>query len=456
MRKKTQNQAMFADARNALVEYRVLWAFFVFALVLGGGGRGANLSNLFIQLAALAAFAWEFDRISEGWQRIGLTGKLILGATIAVPLLQLVPLPPAIWTQLPGRDVLVEAQELAAGGLGWAPVSLVPNITLLALSGLVAPVVVFLLAASLHRKGARFALIMLVIAGLANAALGAMQLLAGGGLELHESGSSSYLHGFFANHNSTGLLLVVALCALIEVSAVLRLRRAVLAVAVALGLVIAVSIILTQSRSSLALMILPLGLLGFHLVAQTRFARNRAVGLVAVAGVILAGSGIAALAISSNDRMAQTINRFETTANLRPALWSDARKSAERFFPVGSGMGTFDEVFQLDESLETLYPARAGRAHQDYLELLIEAGVVGILVLFSWAAYMAFRIYRAPGSQEFSRAFYLAAAGGFAAQSLLDYPLRNQALLCVAGMILGLLASARQAERDREKEMAGA
>lgn len=116
-------------------------------------------------------------------------------------------------------------------------------------------------------------------------------------------------------------------------------------------------------------------------------------------------------------------------------------------------MGTFDEVFQLDESLETLYPPRAGRAHNDYLEILIEAGVLGVLMLFSWAAYIAVQAFRLFGTRAISPAFYLTIAGCFAAQSMIDYPLRNQALLCIAALILGLLVRHQPNGKRREKEI---
>ena len=455
MRRKSKNKTLLAKAREALVEYRIFWVFLLIALCFGGGGRGANIANLIVQIAALVMVALNLDHIRNGWSRIGWGAKAVLIATLALPLVQLIPLPPVLWTQLPGREILVEAHEVTMGQPGWAPISLVPGVTLLALTGLIAPLVVFLVGASMRKTSTQLALAVLVAAALLCTAIGAMQLLSGGSLQFYETGDPGYLHGLFANHNSTGLFLVIALCALIELAFASRLRPAILAVAAALGFALAVAVILTQSRSSLALMLMPLALVAFHIVARTKFGGNRILGIAATGAIVLAGVGVAALAITSNERMAQTIERFDTTANLRPALWADARSSAERFFPVGSGMGTFDEVFQLDESLETLYPARAGRAHNDYLEILIEAGVVGVLVLFSWVAYAGLGILRSGGSQIPSRAFYIAVAGCFAAQSLIDYPLRNQALLCVAALIMGMLAGSRANGRTREKELPG-
>ena len=110
-------------------------------------------------------------------------------------------------------------------------------------------------------------------------------------------------------------------------------------------------------------------------------------------------------------------------------------------------MGTFDEVFQIDESLENTAQRRAGRAHNDYLEIAIEAGLPGLLLIAAWSAmciWLAWRARRSP-----LRWAGWAAAGillAIALQSATDYPLRNQAMLCLAAF--ALLVLARFAEQD--------
>src|SRR3546814_10933219 len=64
----------------------------------------------------------------------------LLLATVLLVLLQLVPLPPAIWTALPGRDVLLGALP---GEAVWRPGSIVPSATINAASSLIVPVVTF-------------------------------------------------------------------------------------------------------------------------------------------------------------------------------------------------------------------------------------------------------------------------------------------------------------------------
>src|SRR3546814_6135951 len=71
----------------------------------------------------------------------------LLLATVLLVLLQLVPLPPAIWTALPGRDVLLGALP---GEAVWRPGSIVPSATINAASSLIVPFVTFTLVSALR------------------------------------------------------------------------------------------------------------------------------------------------------------------------------------------------------------------------------------------------------------------------------------------------------------------
>ena len=129
-------------------------------------------------------------------------------------------------------------------------------------------------------------------------------------------------------------------------------------------------------------------------------------------------------------------------------MWEDAAFAAREYWPVGSGMGTFDEVFQLHESLEYISPRRAGRAHSDVLEVVIEGGIFSALLVLGWLAWCAAAVFRAP---PFWRWTALGAGTGVLTlllQSLLDYPLRSQTLLCMAAVLVVLLAGKRGTGRS--------
>jgi O-antigen ligase len=103
-------------------------------------------------------------------------------------------------------------------------------------------------------------------------------------------------------------------------------------------------------------------------------------------------------------------------------------------------MGAFDEVFQVDESLESLTKRTAGRAHNDWLELAIEAGLAGLALAVLWMVLIGWLSWRVRHSSQrwaaWSGSTFLLA---IALQSITDYPLRNQTILAFAGFALLLL-----------------
>jgi hypothetical protein len=162
---------------------------------------------------------------------------------------------------------------------------------------------------------------------------------------------------------------------------------------------------------------------------MVRTALALVVAVVAIGVVLSSGRGQASL------------SRFDDKDGMRAEMREDARYVAGRYWPVGAGMGTFDEVFQVDESLEYVSPRRAGRAHMDYLELAIEAGIAGALLAAGWLCWTllgGWRALRRPGAWPARAATF--GILSIAAQSTLAFPLRSQAMLCVAAMAIVLIA----------------
>src|SRR5262249_12180691 len=73
---------------------------------------------------------------------------------------------------------------------------------------------------------------------------------------------------------------------------------------------------------------------------------------------------------------------------------------AKAFMPFGSGMGTFPSVYALFENpQDALLETYANRAHNDLLELMLEAGVAGIglmVMFFAWFVRRAAKVWLRP------------------------------------------------------------
>lgn len=418
------------------------------ACLFGGGGVAYGLANLAVQLAALIILALNGSAMAAWLAKAPRSLTALVLVTLAVPLIQLVPMPQAVWTSLPGRTFVEEALRVV-GASGWQSLSFDPARTFVAFTGLIAPFTVIALGWRAEGNGTGRIAMLIIAMGIANVFLGTAQVLGHNNFAVPyiENEMPGVLFGFFANRNTTGIFLVCCLLLLVSLP-----PRKVFSLAwqakIGTAVVLATGVVLTQSRTSIVLLAIPLALAVIRfvvlIIAQRQQGMQRgntvlhtALG-AALAGIVVAG-GMATFA--SGSRVDTVLARFEKTQERRPSIWEDSRYAAARYWPVGSGMGTFDEVFQQDESLEYVTERRAGRAHNDYLEIAIEAGILAIAVAAAWALWVAYAAWRAITTPQ--RWPALAGAGiliATALQSLLDYPLRNQAMLCVAAFAVVLLA----------------
>ena len=184
-----------------------------FSIVLGGASRDHALRLALLELASLPVLVLAGSQLlnRHAWSthRFGLG---LLAAIFLLPLIQLVPLPPAIWTALPGREQLVLALELVGQPAGWIPLSLTPDLTWRSFLALLPPVAMFLgvLAAT---KESKLRLVHLFLAAaVASVLLGVMQLGSGGErLYPWATTVAGKMVGFFANRNHLSTLLVASL-----------------------------------------------------------------------------------------------------------------------------------------------------------------------------------------------------------------------------------------------------
>jgi len=319
------------------------------------------------------------------------------------------------------------------------------------LTALITPLAVLITGWTIPRDRLMLIGWLVVGLGLITALLGVVQIGGGTGdaTVFGARKPGELLLGTFANRNSTGLWLgfTLALAALLPTP---RPHPALLVARLAACALLVVAIVLTRSRTALVLAALPLALGGLRAMWWAlNERRQRTLGganptrplLLALGVLALLGVGTAALVIAAPGRIGETLERFEAKDDPRRFIWDDAAYSINRYWPAGAGMGTFDEVFQIDESLENLTQRRAGRAHNDYIELAIEAGPFGLLIAALWlvlVAWLSWRARRSPlrWAAWSGSAFLLA----IALQSITDYPLRNQTMLAFAGFALLLLA----------------
>ena len=148
------------------------------SLIFGGATRQGLISEAVPELLSLPLVALAIPRATPFLKRFPSAAALLVGLII-LPCLQLVPLPPALWSVLPGRGLITEILTTAQVPMSWRPISLIPVETGRALLSLLPAIAIFLATLSLERGARRRLLLLSVAIGVASAVLAMLQVLGG-------------------------------------------------------------------------------------------------------------------------------------------------------------------------------------------------------------------------------------------------------------------------------------
>lgn len=428
-----------------------------FSIVLGGASREHALRLALVELAALPLLVIGAGRlIRTGLWRDHAFALSLMGAVAAIPLIQLAPLPPVLWTALPGREEMVLALELAGLQPGWAPLSVTPDLTWRSFLALLPPAAVFLTVLGANHSLTVRLIGVYLLAAVIGVILGAAQLASGGeALYPWETTSAGSVTGFFANRNhlATLLLSCVPFAAVLGAATLRRRddgRWALWFGALFMGLVV-IGLAAIRSRAGVILFG-PVAIASMLAawIAAGRGRPNKAL-LTLAGGAAVAIGAVAVLALppilARFDVQSAPEGRFEG--------WPIVSDAAQAWLPLGSGVGSFDVVFRSVEPLEQLDPTFFNHAHNEYLETWLEAGwpgVILILAVFVWFGRRVWSAWKSPPSRErdLQRAASIALVV-MMAHSAVDYPLRTATLACLFALCAAIL---EKAGRPTDRELA--
>lgn len=423
------------------------------AFVFGGASRVNELRLALVELAALpllAAGLWRL--LKTDGVRTHQFALSLAGLAVLIPLVQLVPLPPEIWQSLAGRDQLVLAVQLTGVEASWLPISLTPSQTWASALALIPPIAVFVAALGVSSADQRFLIAIVLIAAVANILLGVGQIASGRDWLYPYEGAQGSVVGFFANRNHLATLLLVALpLAGAFVGSALHQaygdRRLQIALAILFVMMAVVAIGIVRSRAGVLLggpALLAAGAIAW--AASSSIGKR---GVLIAMGLVGVASIVAVIAFASSPLLA----RFDRdiTADDRFGIWSEVIKGAEGYLPLGSGIGSFDPVYRSIEPPDALQATYLNHAHNDFLELWMEAGwlaAAGLVAFFIWLGKRSLVLIRGDGRRA---AIGLAAAAGIClilVHSIFDYPLRAEATLCVFALCCAVLERSSRSERS--------
>jgi O-antigen ligase len=319
----------------------------------------------------------------------------------------LLPLPPSIWGALPGREIITEIDKVAELGEVWRPLAMVPSSAWNAFYSLFVPLAVLLLGAQLSREE-RFKLLPWVFGlGLFSGLVGLLQSIGDpqGPLYFYNVTNNGSAVGLFSNRNHQAILLAtlfpmlaVYACAGVRTEEQAKVRGY---IALAAGTVLVPLLLVTGSRAGLIVGVIGLASTALLYRKPAITIPKKRKGNKLDLRWLLGGFAVLCLGaltiIMSRAEAFKRIVAPDQTEDLRFQAWGPIVEMAWKYFPFESGVGSFIEVFQIDEPYELLSPAYFNHAHNDWLEVYMTVGLPGLILLaiaicaVCYAAWTAFR-----------------------------------------------------------------
>ena len=436
-------------------------AFMAAVFLTGGGSRGDIQSLLILRPLAILLGAYALWAMPPGRWR-GRFFPLYIGfALLLLMLLQLIPLPPSIWSMLPGREIFVDIANLVGIEQPWRPLTLSPSRTLNSLFSLSVPVTAMMLYLNLDEAKHRSAIA--IIIGLATiSALWAILQITGpsrGPLYLYNITNEGAAVGLFANRNHQSILLAATICmfgwyasssAYGARFASMKFYTSISAILIFIPL-----IFITGSRSGFVLMAPALVLSAIFIYfgrysKEERFKNKKSIKgnkfyfliqkflfvIVVFFVVVIFFLSIYFSRSLAFDRLFGTGEPEELRSLLLPALI----RMMNDYLPWGTGFGAFEYAYKIYEPQALLRPTYLNQAHNDWLQFSIEGGAPAMLigaVAVIWFVAKLRVIFINWGHSRYTK--YTGLMAAFVLVCLLsssvgDYPLRVPSLVAVFGV----------------------
>lgn len=393
------------------------------------------LRPIAILVLGIALFNMQRHHIRENIILLGFAASLLV-----VSLFQFIPLP------LPPAEsvtsVILEQVSKFTGNHGDVhPVTLTPRNTLNSIFALMVPLAVLILGCQLTKEERFLLLPVILVFCLISGILGLLQILGGGDSfwYLYDITNDGSVVGFFANRNHQAFVLaflfpMMAVYVSIGVKSLEQYRFRLIS-AIFVGVLLVPLILITGSRAGLAIAFLAICSVPILHRRPNLQASRKGPALLAKWRLFLVPAGILILvALTILMARGEAISRLlapDQNEDLRFMIWNPISEAAQGFIPFGTGIGSFPSLYQVIEPDELLFSNYVNQAHNDWLDILLTANLLGLLPLMAFLGFLLARfvsIARNWGSSSRTKAYQSLGAVIvllFAIASATDYPLRT-------------------------------
>ena len=385
----------------------------IVALLLAGSSVRGLLSTTIIQILSLAILPAlvDWSRPNGYWRAVTLLLAGVMGLLVA----QLLPLGGLIHHSSDLQTVPVP------GPLAW---TLSWERTAEALLFVLPPAVLFLVLSRFSENDFNRLLPFLYLGILANIIFGLVQFAARNGADL----SPGYLPyvasaGFFANANHFATLMFISIP--LAIYQFVAIRKPLLSLIAVAAIVLA-----SFATRSVAGVFLSMGcaVFSYALIVRMPALWRALLVLLGVAGmVVLSFNPGNVLEFRADDPLDRT------------SIWSTTVEAVVSHLPYGSGLGTFDLVYPGVEEASDIRTSFINHAHNEYLELVLEGGIVAAILLAAYLALLLLAMWRLPRTPLRTAAF--CAIAFVLIHSAVEYPLRNLSLALLFAMLNAVVFS---------------
>lgn len=454
-------QSVHKSTSSLLTAFVVIYA--IACIAFGGSGRdGGNIHGILQIIAGMGIAAlvltWPSQQLLGSFRvPIGL-----LASIWGVGFLQCIPLPVALWQALPGRSNIVGGFASLDLSMTALPISLDVEATLSTMGYTLPPMFVLIACAKIGTAGLRFVIPwFLVLSAAACAVLGFVQVIAGteSTLYFYEFSNRGYPVGPFANVNHFATLQLMAIPFGVYVFGYVFGRRKESDSFVALAIVACATLLMlgigVAAAGSLAIYLLssPVVLLTF-LALKSKGSSMSSTVLRGVIVVVLA-LGIFVMATSPYLKNFGVTDLSDNPGS-RYQIWLNTVDAIRSNWLFGAGLGTFQSVMPLFESADSATSRYVARAHNEFLQLVLETGLFGIALITAASAWFGRRAWILWGGSSMSSMMVLRRVATIAVlvpflHSIVDFPARTPAVSIVIALCVALVCLPDSQKRSSEK-----
>lgn len=403
----------------------------------------------------LCAGLW---RLRTGFPtRRSVAGSAIVGLSLLLLLLHMLPIPFSIWASLPGRQLFVDGFTILGAKPDWIALSLSSRATMTMALAFLPAMAGFFAALTLSENDypkIGYAVVACAVGGLV---IGLLQKSGGESSGLYFYGYTSQVakgtfgnRNFFASQLFTSIPFVAALAVSIAQQFKIRAWLVAAFAMVYMALLIA-GLGAVGSRAGIVLAMVSV-LFSVAYVYRRQQDVNASGWRWTVYALLVSLFVIAQVGMVGVMRVAET----EPLDDFRGVVFKITLQAIQAFFPAGSGFGTFVPVYQIFEGPSVIVDNYINHAHNDWLEVLLEGGLpalllqAGFVLLFLLAVLTVSRMASARWPSAFGRAAGVVVLL-MMAHACVDFALRTPALLSFFALCCGMLCAISDSSDGRTR-----